>query len=275
MNKKNLSILLIFVIGILLFPLFLNLILRQETLYPVVGDPVTWLSFWPTYLSAIASFGMIILTYHSLKQSQEQMIKFEKQREEEIRARIHASIIIYEKAYYLKLKNIGKTDASNVRITVNQDFIDTLAAKDKRIFKDIENPFYIEVEHPVYLFIGWCTEVNEKYKDQDITIKLSGAYYSASVEYSFNEELRLSEFVNKLHFVVRGDLETTIDHIKRRLIVQNDDHHPIQISLENIEKSIESLLQLNKEYLEGVLYDTSEDVEPADNMESSTKDIIE
>lgn len=127
MNKKNLYILILVVIGLLLFPLVLNLVLRQDAIFPVVGDSVTWLSFWPTYLSAIASFGMIILTYYSLRQSQEQMIKFEKEREEENRARICASIIVHETAFFLKLKNIGRTNASRVSISVNQDFFDTLS----------------------------------------------------------------------------------------------------------------------------------------------------
>lgn len=274
MDKKNLNILIMIMIGLLLFPFLLNWILRQDAIFPIVGDSVTWLNFWPTYLSAVASLGMIILTYYTLKQNQEQMIRFEKQREEENRARISASIIAYEKAYYVKLKNIGKTDASKVRIKVNQDFIDTISGQFQRIFQDLENPFYIEVDRPVYLYIGWCEDINEEYKDKDITVKLSGSYYSGSTKYPFEEELRVSEFVNKLHFEVRGDLETTMDHIKRRLIVQNDFHHPIQISLENIEKSLKTLVRQNKEYVEKITSSPTEEVDDCDdvNKESSAQD---
>lgn len=265
MKKKEKYILVMLVVGISLFPLLLNCILRHDALFPIVGDAVTWLSFWPTYLSAAASFGMIMLTYKSLRQTQEQMLRFEKQREEENRARIKASIIIHEKAYYLKLENNGKTDASKVRISVNQEFLDTLSDKDKRIFSGMETPFYIEVGRPVYFDVGWCKEVNEKYKGKDTVIILSGSYYSASVEYHFDEVLRLSEFVNKLHFVVRGDLETTMEHIKRHLIVQNDCHPAIQISLENIAKALETLVKLNEEIAESVYSDTSEGVKQTDN----------
>ena len=275
MNKKNIYILIFVVIGLLLFPLVLNFILLQEAFFPVVGGSVTWLSFWPTYLSTIVSLGMIILTYKSLKQNQKQIIMFEKQREEENRARICTSIIVHETAFYLKLKNIGKTNASRVNISVNQDYIDTLSDRDKIIIEDFERPFYIEANKSVYIFLGWCKDVNEKYKDQDIVLQLSGFYYSSSVKYPINEELRLSEFINKMHFVVRGDLETTLDHIKRRLVVQNDSHHPIQISLENIEHSLRDLSQQIKKYVEREPSNISTKIEVYDDKEVSTNDDID
>lgn len=270
MNKKNLYILILGVIGLLLFPFVLNLILRQDAFFPVVGDSVAWLSFWPTYLSTIASLGMIILTYRSLKQTREQMIRYEQQREEENRALITASIIVHEKAFYLKLKNIGRTNASRVSIVVNHEFIDSLPDQNKFFFEDLKNPFYIEVEHPVYIYIGWCDYVNDKYKDQDMVMRLSGSYHSTFTEYKLDEELRLSEFINKEHFVVRGDLETTMDHIKRRLVVQNDFHHPIQISLENIEQSLRTLVKQNKEHLERVSSKSSEDIVVSDDIDESS-----
>ena len=47
------------VVLVLIFPFLLNWVLQINAFVPVVGDSVTWLSFWPVYLSAIASFGMI------------------------------------------------------------------------------------------------------------------------------------------------------------------------------------------------------------------------
>lgn len=267
MKKKKWFLFSLLIVGIALFPLLLNWCLYQDSLFTIVGKPEIWLSFWPTYLSAATSLGMIMLTYKSLRQTQEQVLRFERQREEETRARIKASIIIYESAYYIKLENVGKTDASKVRISVHHDFLETLSDKDKRIFREMENPFYIEVGRPVYYFIGWCKDVNEKYEKRDVIISLSGSYYSVSTEYIFEEEIRLSEFINKLHFVVRGELETTMEHIKRRLVVQNDSHAPIQISLENIAKALETILKKSEEDIGSVSLDTSEDVELIDNTE--------
>lgn len=78
-----------------------------------------------------------------------------------------------------------------------------------------------------------------------------------------------------MHFVVRGDLETTMDHIKRRLVVQNDLHHPIQISLENIEQSLRDLTLQIKEYVERTPSDISTETEVNDDIEEPTNDDIE
>lgn len=59
----------IVVMLLLLFPVVLNWILLREAIVPVVGDSTTWLTFWPVYLSAMASFGMIYYTYRSLQQN--------------------------------------------------------------------------------------------------------------------------------------------------------------------------------------------------------------
>ena len=73
----------IVVMLLLLFPVVLNWILLREAIVPVVGDSTTWLTFWPVYLSAMASFGMIYYTYRSLQQNKKQLEEMKAQREEE------------------------------------------------------------------------------------------------------------------------------------------------------------------------------------------------
>lgn len=87
----------------LLFPFFLNWVLQFKAFLPVVGDSVTWLTFWPVYLSDIASFGMIYFTYRSLQQNMKQMDEMRRQREEEERARLVFSVIVYQHAFMLKI----------------------------------------------------------------------------------------------------------------------------------------------------------------------------
>ena len=50
------------VVIVLTFPFFLNWLVLQHTTCEVAGKPETWIAFWPSYLSAIASFGMIAMT---------------------------------------------------------------------------------------------------------------------------------------------------------------------------------------------------------------------
>ena len=67
-RKQNVVSVCAVVMACLLFPFVLNWLLLREAIFPVVGDGETWLSFWPVYLSAIASFGMIVYLQMSKKQ---------------------------------------------------------------------------------------------------------------------------------------------------------------------------------------------------------------
>lgn len=72
-TNNNLWIIVTVVALLLLFPFLLNWLLLKNAIVPVVGDGTVWLSFWPVYLSAIASFGMIYFTYRSLQQNKKQI----------------------------------------------------------------------------------------------------------------------------------------------------------------------------------------------------------
>lgn len=65
------------------FPFVLNNIIILPAFTDIAGDETTWLSFWPMYLSAIASFAMVLITVLTLKQNRKQLIDFEKKIEEE------------------------------------------------------------------------------------------------------------------------------------------------------------------------------------------------
>ena len=64
-RKYKLTIIVTMISG-LLFPFVLNWLVLIRSHYPVAGTPETWIAFWPSYLSAIASFGMIALTVIAL-----------------------------------------------------------------------------------------------------------------------------------------------------------------------------------------------------------------
>ena len=58
----------------LFFPLLLNLLLAipTPTCLPVIGNAPDWLLFWATYITALASFAMVIAAYESLSESRKQ-----------------------------------------------------------------------------------------------------------------------------------------------------------------------------------------------------------
>lgn len=242
----------IVVMLLLLFPVVLNWILLREAIVPVVGDSTTWLTFWPVYLSAMASFGMIYYTYHSLQQNKKQLEEMKIQREEEERARLVFSVIVYQKAFMLKISNIGKRNVYNAIIHFNEDFLNELMEERfEEGYKQLAKPFFVEAGTSRHLFIGICQDVNDSWKNKNVVIKMKGSYNDV---YEIDEELNMSMFLDKTFILVQGDLETTMGHIKKGLVVQNNSYMPVQKSLDQIAKSIkrvESSLDYIVEHLNG------------------------
>lgn len=224
------------VLGIVVFPLLLNWLLLRDAIMPVVGDSVTWLTFWPVYLSAIASFGMIYFTYRSLLQNKKQLEEMRHQREEEERARLVFSVIVYNTAFMLKISNIGKRNVYNAVVNFNEDFLKLLPEQRfQEGYRQLGKSFFVEAGSSRYLLIGWCEIINEAWKNKNVVIKLKGSYNDV---YTIDEEIDMKMFLNKTFIVVQGDLETTIDYIKEGLVVQNKSYMPVQRSLDQIAKSI-------------------------------------
>ena len=219
-----------------LFPFFLNWILQKKSFVPVVGDGVTWLSFWPVYLSAIASFGMIYMTYLSLRQNKKQLEELRRQREEDERARLVFGVIVYQHAFMLKISNIGKRNVYNAKIQFNEDFIKELfKEKYEEGFRQLSSPFFVEAGTSRYLFIGFCQDVNDAWKNKKVIIRMNGSYNNI---YSIDEEIDMSMFLDKTFMLVQSDEATILEHIKEGVVVQNNFHKPIQVSLEAIAKSL-------------------------------------
>lgn len=223
-------------LGVIVFPLLLNWLLLRDAIAPVVGDSVTWLTFWPVYLSAIASFGMIYFTYRSLQENRKQLEEIKRQREEDERARLVFSVIVYEHAFMLKISNIGKRNVYEASIRFNEEFLKELPEERfEEGYRQLGKSFFVEAGTSRYLFIGWCQDINDVWKKKNVVIKMNGSYNGV---YNIDEEIEMNLFLDKTFMVVQGDLETTMGHIKKGLVVQNNSYMPIQKSLDQIAKTI-------------------------------------
>lgn len=247
-RTQNIVIVSVVITACLLFPLVLNWLLLRKAIVPVVGDGATWLSFWPVYLSAIASFGMIFFTYFSLQQNKKQIEELRQQREEEERARLVFSVIVYQTSFLLKISNIGKRNVFNAIINFNEDFLDELIEKRfQEGFRQLNKPFFVEVGTSKYLYIGHCPDVNQVWKDKHVVIQMKGSYNDT---YSIDETIDMNWYLDKTFIVVQGDLETTMGYMKEGLIVQNNQYMPVQKSLDVIAKSIKKLDRSLEEIIE-------------------------
>lgn len=221
----------------LLFPFFLNWVLQFKAFLPVVGDSVTWLTFWPVYLSAIASFGMIYFTYRSLQQNKKQLEEIRKQREKDERARLVFSVIVYKKAFMLKISNVGKRNVYNAVIQFNEDFLNELyEEKIQEGYKQLSKPFFVEAGTSRHLYIGWCQDINDAWKDKHVVIMMNGQYNDV---YSIDEEINMDLYLDKTFMLVQGEVATELALIKQGLV--NNSYSPIQVNIDRITKSLASI----------------------------------
>lgn len=266
---KKLLIVVFVCLIFLAFPFILNWALQKEAFMPVIGDGTAWLSFWPVYLSAIASFGMIYFTYRTLQQNKEQLEEIKHQREEDERARLVFSVIVYQSAFYLKISNIGKRDVYEATIEFNEDFLnELLEERFQEGYRQLGKSFFVETGTSRYLLIGWCQDVNDAWKDKNIVIKMKGSYNGS---YTIDEDINMNLFLDKTFMVVQGELETTLGYIKKGLVVQNSSYMPVQRSLDQIAKSIKRV-ELSFENIAEKM-DEKEDIKgkPA-NMDNNKED---
>lgn len=230
----------------LIFPFFLNCVLQIKAFVPVVGDSVTWLTFWPVYLSAIASFGMIYFTYRSLQQNKRQLEEMKHQREEEERARLVFSVIVYKKAFMLKISNVGKRNVYNAVIQFNDDFLnELLEEKFQEGYKQLSKPFFVEAGTSRHLYIGWCQDINDAWKNKHVVIKMNGHYNDV---YSIDEVIEMDLYLDKTFMLVQGEIATELALIKQGLV--NNSYSPIQVNLDRITKSLANVDTSLKEIAE-------------------------
>lgn len=118
---------------VLLFPIVLNWLIMMPSFFNFVGEGVDWLNFWITYLSAIASFAMVFITWRTLKQNTEQLSTMKKQWGFEHQPQIELYFVkgdnyivdgttcgIAEKLV-LEIVNIGHSIAKDISFTIQVD----------------------------------------------------------------------------------------------------------------------------------------------------------
>lgn len=234
---------LIFIIILLLFPLILNLAVTRDSIFDckIAGEPKDWLSLWIIYFSALTSLAMVVITGYTLKQNKEQLEEMKKEREEDLherkenqRARLVFDIITYRRGYYLRIRNIGKENAFNVSITVDEEFIQNIAETNQVIFEEMKTPFYVPIDIPKYFYIGECNDIVKRWI-KNIPLSLCGTYCD---NYQIKEDLDMYQFIGKLQYNVNDELTTAFKEFTDGQITQNNAYNAIQEGLDSIANNI-------------------------------------
>jgi hypothetical protein len=148
----------VFIVVALAFPFFLNWIVMQHTSYDVAGKPETWIAFWPSYLSAIASFGMIALTAitllfnsetlktnkqalannkEALEFNKEQLDELKRQWEEEHKPNVSVSFNILNTLGSLRIVNTSIVEVKD--LTINAELYHNGSKIEEATFPDLKS----------------------------------------------------------------------------------------------------------------------------------------
>lgn len=266
------------VLIVLLLPLGINASYLIDTEYCILHRPSEWTMFWATYLAAIASFAMVLVTWWTLKQnkeqndaliaqneeilrnSNEQLLELKRQWDETNRARLTFSIISYDGLFLLKITNCGTMTAFNVSVIFNKEFIDnhfSSKIKDSLLHLGLK-PFCIEAGVSKYYYLSPIYSDssynigNESFTGDQVNrwlnahksdkICLSGSYND---KYRIAEEFSIEEFING-GIIVKDELALTVERMKKGMVVSNTQYYPIQRSLSVIAKHVEYIERLNR-----------------------------
>lgn len=242
---------LLFIVVVVVTPIIINWMILQPKQFFFVGDGTHWLGFWATYIGAIASFAMVLITWFTLKQNKisleqnekllkqnnDQLEELKRQWKENNRARLSFSIIASQTWYHLKITNTGTETAYNINLIFENDFINTLPQEVfKSQFININNrPFAIEGHKSNYYTI--CSSLEKDFLDKDLKIIMNGSYCD---RFNIDESLSISEYITK-STIVNDDLTIAVEYMKKGIIVQNDQYMPIQKSLHKIAEKLEKI----------------------------------
>ena len=106
----------------LVIPYAINCLILEDKLFDVVGKDETsraWLGFWATYIGAIASFAMVLITWWTLRQNREQVDELKRQWEEQFEHKLYPVLVAHNNKYYIKIINASSSFISEIRVSIS------------------------------------------------------------------------------------------------------------------------------------------------------------
>ena len=207
---------------------------------------------WVT-ISALITAIMAIIAFIALYQNRLQLKELKHQWDEKNRARLNFSIVARQDMFLLKITNVGQETAYDINLLFSNNFINNhFIEQEKDRFRKIQQQsFCIESGESNYLFISpiyksgdyicnkefHTEEEIKKWLDANVSkpIEITGKYCN---KYKVTESLRIEDYIIG-SMVIDDELANAVKGIKRKLIVENNLHYPIQKSLDIIAKHYE------------------------------------
>lgn len=103
-----------------------------------------------------------------------------------------------------------------------------------------QNPVYISSGKSWNCLIGWCEDINQKWKDKDFNIITEVSYND---KYRLNSIIPIKTFVNRINILVQSPLEDAAQDLVAGLVKPHSvsPHKTVQVSLEEISKTLSKI----------------------------------
>lgn len=201
-EKKHLWIFMI-IVALIMLPLFINVCYLWKTDYSILFAPSGWATFWATYISAIASFVMVFITWRTLKQNKQQLDELKRQWNAEHTPYLSCQLIADNSYFKLRVFNSSNVAATNVAISINN------CLKDKDVFRFSElktfltNQLFVIPPNESLYFDIFITA----YRDEE---NLPAGYIEVKLNTPTIDFGTFNLYPRNFAFVVNGDRERPI-----------------------------------------------------------------
>ncbi|MCM1041294.1 MAG: hypothetical protein NC396_02540 [Bacteroides sp.] len=218
---------------------------------------------WSAISSIIMALTALAATI-SLIQNRKQLNVIKTQWKEDNRARLNFSIIVNDGLFLLKISNIGKETAYNIKLSIVSEIIDNHYSADiKKVYEKLqEKPIAIEAGVSKYFYISRINDTNlatiqignevfnndsiNKWIDnnKDKPLNIIGRYCD---QYDIKDSFCISDFIMDGSMLPKNELVASIQEIKKGLVINNGQYMPIQKSLDTIVKAIRQASKIDTE----------------------------
>lgn len=104
----------------------------------------------------------------------------------------------------------------------------------------LHRTLYISLLANLGTAIGWCEDINQKWKDKDFNIITEVSYND---KYRLNSIIPIKTFVNRINILVQSPLEDAAQNLVAGLVKPHSvsPHKTVQVSLEEISKTLSKI----------------------------------
>lgn len=218
----------IYIVITVLFPLLVNLLSQFEAPYKILEFPSEWLSFWGTYISAVTSLGMIIITALSIHRNSE---------ESKANRRLQCNVIKYEnqQAWIIQLKSAITLSCNNLSFSIENEFIERSNKHLNLTYKDIVSKAFDAANKSKFQL---CTVLIGRNRPEEIDfVNKLDFYTNRFFDYLFD-----LEFFHSLSFDITSDiLKEAVEQYKTKKKTNGKTSHRIWAIIESKGYSTENM----------------------------------